>query len=141
MSLPLTGPPDAAPYAGQELELFARAEHWKNYVATLLRPYLEGNVLEVGAGLGATTRHLCDGHQRSWLCLEPDRAMAAHLEAAIAAGSLPACCRVRAGTIQSLSREARFDAILYVDVLEHVADERRIGGTRRRCEDGFRLSM
>ena len=49
--------------------------------------------------------------------------MAAHLEAAIAAGALPACCQARAGTIQSLSREARFDAILYVDVLEHVADD------------------
>ena len=49
--------------------------------------------------------------------------MAGHLEAAIAAGALPACCRARAGTVQSLSSEARFDAILYADVLEHVADD------------------
>jgi hypothetical protein len=40
-----------------------------------------GDVVEVGAGLGSTTRYLCDGRQRLWLCLEPDRATA-ELEAA-----------------------------------------------------------
>jgi SAM-dependent methyltransferase len=49
--------------------------------------------------------------------------MAGRLEAAVAARALPACCQARAGTVQSLSAEARFDAILYVDVLEHVSDD------------------
>jgi SAM-dependent methyltransferase len=49
--------------------------------------------------------------------------MAARLEAAIAAGALPACCRARAGTTQTLPSAACFDAILYVDVLEHLADD------------------
>jgi SAM-dependent methyltransferase len=80
-------------------------------------------VLEVGAGLGSTTRHLCDGRQRTWLCLEPDRAMTKRLEGAIARGELPACCRARAGTVRDLPSDASFDAILYVDVLEHVRDD------------------
>ncbi|MGH7358166.1 MAG: class I SAM-dependent methyltransferase, partial [Candidatus Rokuibacteriota bacterium] len=80
-------------------------------------------MLEVGAGLGSTTRHLCDGSQRAWLCLEPDMAMAARLAGAIARGALPACCRARAGTIRDLPPDARFDAILYVDVLEHIEDD------------------
>jgi SAM-dependent methyltransferase len=119
----VTEPPATAPYIGQELELFARAENWKDYFATLLRPYLRGDVLEVGAGLGATSRRLCDGSQRTWLCLEPDPAMAAGLEAALAAGALPACCLARAGTVGTLPAEARFDAVLYIDVLEHVEDD------------------
>ena len=82
-----------------------------------------GDVLEVGAGLGSTTRHLCDGSQRTWLCLEPDAAMADRLAGAIARGELPACCRARAGTVRDLPPDARFDAILYVDVLEHVEDD------------------
>lgn len=82
-----------------------------------------GDVLEVGAGIGSTTRHLCDGSQRTWLCLEPDRAMADRLAEAIARGELPACCRARAGTVRDLPPDARFDAILYVDVLEHVQDD------------------
>ena len=82
-----------------------------------------GDVLEVGAGIGSTTRHLCDGSQRTWLCLEPDAAMADRLAEAIARGELPACCRARAGTVRDLPPDARFDAILYVDVLEHIEDD------------------
>jgi hypothetical protein len=80
-------------YPGNELELFAAARHWKGYLAALLRPHLGGTVLEVGAGLGATTAALCDGSQRQWICLEPDPAMARQLTDAVAAGRLPACCR------------------------------------------------
>lgn len=119
----MTGPPRTEGYLGQELELFARAENWKDYFGTLLRPYLTGDVLEVGAGLGATTRRLCDGSQRAWLCLEPDRVMADRLREAVARGALPACCRVRAGTVRDLPPDARFDVVLYVDVLEHIEDD------------------
>jgi SAM-dependent methyltransferase len=88
-----------------------------------MRPYLAGDVLEVGAGLGSTTRRLCDGSQRTWLCLEQDQAMAARVAEAVARGALPACCRARAGTLRDLPIDARFDAILYVDVLEHIEDD------------------
>jgi len=77
----------------------------------------------VGAGLGATTAALCDGRQRSWLCLEPDADLAGAIEAGIAAGRLPSCCRVARGTTADLAADARFDAILYVDVLEHIGDD------------------
>src|SRR5262245_17722734 len=120
---PLTEPSGTERYVGGELELFARAENWKGYFGALLRPYLTGDVLEVGAGLGATTQHLCEGSQRTWLCLEPDRTMADRLAEAIARGELPACCRARAGTVRDLAPDARFDAILYVDVLEHIEDD------------------
>jgi SAM-dependent methyltransferase len=127
-------------YPGGELELFARAGKWKAYVGTLLRPYLRGDVLEVGAGLGATTRRLCDGTQRSWLCLEPDRTMADRLAEAIATGALPACCRAREGTVRELPAERRFDAILYVDVLEHIEDDAaELAAAARRLRPGGAL--
>jgi SAM-dependent methyltransferase len=49
--------------------------------------------------------------------------MAERLREAIARGELPACCRARAGTVRDLPSAARFDAILYVDVLEHVPND------------------
>src|SRR5712672_4615174 len=63
-------------YMGSELEIFAHASNWKSYVQSQLRPYLVGDVLEVGAGIGGTTRALKDGAQRRWVCLETDSAFA-----------------------------------------------------------------
>jgi SAM-dependent methyltransferase len=110
-------------YQGAELELFAQARRWKAYLAQLLAPYVRGDVLEVGAGLGATTAALAWSGPRRWLCLEPDPELAARLGWAVEAGSLPGHCEVRACGLDGLAPDARFDAILYVDVLEHIADD------------------
>ena len=67
-------------YAGKELDLFAEAWNWKSYYSSFLRPYLEGNVLEVGAGIGGATIFLCDGSQDSWVCLEPDAKLAKRIK-------------------------------------------------------------
>ena len=63
-------------YVGSELEVFAHALKWKAYFRSHVSSYLVGDVLEVGAGIGATTRLLCDGLQSRWVCLEPDRNLA-----------------------------------------------------------------
>ncbi len=111
-------------YVGTELDLFATAERWKAYVRRQVRPYLGRQVLEVGAGHGGTTRVLCGVEQECWVCLEPDRSLADRLIAAISAGELPDCCEARIGTLADLDDGDRFDTILYMDVLEHIADDR-----------------
>jgi SAM-dependent methyltransferase len=113
------------PYPGTELELFEGARRWKGYFGSLIQGSLRGRVLEVGAGRGGTTLLLCDGRQESWVCLEPDEKLAEVIEGRIRRGELPPCCRARKGTVDDLEAEARFDAILYVDVLEHIPDDRR----------------
>jgi cyclopropane fatty-acyl-phospholipid synthase-like methyltransferase len=110
-------------YVGSELELFAAATRWKRYLAAHIHPYLGRRVLEVGAGVGGTTRVLCDGGQARWLCLEPDRRLARTIEERRSRGDLPLCCEARVGTLQDLGQEERFDSVLYVDVLEHIADD------------------
>jgi hypothetical protein len=107
-------------YVGEELDLFALAVNWKRYFRSQLADVIRGDVLEVGAGIGETTRHLCDGRQRSWLCLEPDAQLAARLESSIARGGLSPTPRGQIGTRAAVDSEARFDAILYIDVLEHI---------------------
>ena len=111
-------------YEGTELEVFSTARHWKSYLRQRVGPYLGRDVLEVGAGNGNTTRVLCDGQAARWVCLEPDRALADQVTAAIGDGELPGCCRVQVGTLEFLSERERFDTILYIDVLEHIADDR-----------------
>jgi Methyltransferase domain len=105
-------------YVGSELNLFAGATTWKSYVRFHLRPYLSGDILEVGAGIGASTATFCDGTQRRWVCLEPDRDLADRIKS-----NLPAeltNCEVVVGTLSDLGPGDQFDSILYMDVLEHI---------------------
>jgi SAM-dependent methyltransferase len=73
----------------------------------------------VGAGIGANTLTLADLTYERWTCLEPDAALAARINLPPGGRHQPA-----AGTIDDLSADARFDAILYIDVLEHIEDDR-----------------
>ncbi|MDA0578355.1 MAG: class I SAM-dependent methyltransferase [Verrucomicrobia bacterium] len=111
-------------YVGGELSLFAQARNWKRYFGRHLRQALVGDVLEVGAGLGETTRALCDGRQSAWTCLEPDPALGAQLSRTVAGLGLRTPVRVVTGTLADLPPEQRFDAVIYIDVLEHIADDR-----------------
>jgi SAM-dependent methyltransferase len=110
-------------YPGGELELFADATRWKTYVASVLRRFVRGRVLEVGAGIGANIPFFFGEHVCEWTCLEPDPALARGIEGRFGVGTLPAGCGVLVGTTGTLAAAARFDAILYIDVLEHIADD------------------
>lgn len=113
-------------YVGNELSVFAHAHNWKNYFARAIRPYIRGNVLEVGAGIGATTRVLASGQEQSWTCLEPDRQLADDLRTTLQTDPELSRlqCQVIVGSLAQLPPESRFDAILYIDVLEHIESDR-----------------
>lgn len=110
-------------YSGDELDLFAHARNWKRYWSSRIRPYVAGDVLEVGAGLGANAEYLLTDAVRSWTSLEPDPRLAGRLRAR-AAGLPEGRSTVLVGTLGTIDAGARFDAILYIDVLEHIADDR-----------------
>jgi SAM-dependent methyltransferase len=110
-------------YSGKELNLFAKAKNWKSYVKTLLKRDIKGDVLEVGAGIGTNTCLLCSCSYKEWLCLEPDPHLFQILEAEIDAVGI-ANCYAQKGTIDVLTDEKMFDSILYLDVLEHIHEDR-----------------
>ncbi|HEY9619553.1 MAG TPA: methyltransferase domain-containing protein [Crinalium sp.] len=110
-------------YSGSELEIFSEAIHWKSYWGSQVRPYLGQRVLEVGAGIGGTTRNLCKKTHDFWLALEPDQAMASDLSRQAAMGYLPEFCQIQCGTIDRLEPDQPFNTILYIDVLEHIEDD------------------
>ena len=108
---------------GAELGLFAGAVGWKRYWAGAVRAYVAGDVLEVGAGIGANTALLASLTPGQVTCLEPDAALAAELRATVRGRRLDRRCRVIVGDVASLPPGSCFDTVLYVDVLEHIADD------------------
>src|SRR5260370_33833379 len=109
-------------YDGSELGLFAAVRHWKSYWSAEIRHVLRGDVLEVGAGIGSNTRYLDSGQLGRFVCLEPDTQLVGRLEGELRSGArkYEAIC----GTLESIAGEEQFDSICYIDVLEHIEDDR-----------------
>ncbi|MCE9551870.1 MAG: class I SAM-dependent methyltransferase [Planctomycetes bacterium] len=118
--------PAGAPYeyVGEELDLFAGATHWKAYVSRHIAPFLGAEVLEVGAGIGGTTRALWQPSVKRWVALEPDPRLAQRYEQSCRDGNLPARCELISGTAADMASDQCFDSVLYADVLEHIEDDR-----------------
>jgi SAM-dependent methyltransferase len=126
-------------YPGKELGLFAQAKNWKSYYAGLLRPYISGRVLEVGAGLGATMPALWNNSVSSWLCLEPDPVLARELGKRLREFN-DGVVQSKTGTVDDLPTGDLFDCILYIDVLEHIANDREeLQHASRHLSPGGRL--
>ena len=124
-------------YVGDELDLFSAAVRWKAYFHRKIEPYLGREILEVGAGLGGTTKALCQGNESRWVCLEPDPMLVDRLQNEQAAGRMSATCEIVAGTLNDLLSTDQFDSILYMDVLEHIeADRAEMVQAARRVKPG-----
>jgi SAM-dependent methyltransferase len=102
-------------YEGGELGLFREAKRWKAYWSAFLAPWLRGDVLEIGAGIGTNTAQLFQAGHR-WTCVEPDPGFCEVLRGL----GLP--IDVICGTSADLG-DTRYDTALYLDALEHIEDD------------------
>ena len=106
-------------YIGKELQLFEKAVHWKNYWANQIAAHIHGDVLEVGAGIGANTPLFAALDFKRWTCLEPDPSLLAECKKKLR--NYPRYDFVE-GTVADVG--GVFDVLLYIDVLEHIEDDR-----------------
>lgn len=123
--------------AGDELPLFAEASNWKRYWRSHISGFIHGQVLEVGAGTGNNTRFLGDLEWTRWVCVEPEAALSRQLRANVRDTQRT---EVIVGTLADLPDRPQFDTILYLDVLEHIADDRaELQLAARRLRNGGNL--
>ena len=109
--------------AADDLERLGTANHFFNWVLDEFHPYLRGRVLEVGAGMGTITRKLLDRYPDITVtALEPAENMIGELESFAA---LHPRVDVHRQTLAHFVVPAGgFDAAMYLNVLEHIADDR-----------------
>jgi SAM-dependent methyltransferase len=126
-------------YVGSELELFAPVHTWKSYWSRRIRPFIRGEILEVGAGIGSNTPFLDLGGNERWVCLEPDSQLIARLTENLKQTGRRTYETV-CGTLQSLDASRKFDTIIYIDVLEHIEHDREeLESAASRLRVGGRL--
>lgn len=113
---PITAKPQAEPILDTELELFKYATNWKEYWSSFLRQYIRGNVLDVGAGIGSNRQYFQSPDIASWTFLEPDPKLASQIQKGSGQTTL-------IGTLDAIEKNALYDSILYIDVLEHIEDD------------------
>lgn len=111
-------------YRGDELAMFSQARNWKGYLADRVRPYIRGDVLEVGSGMCAMTLELCEGSCTKWVCLEPDPDLARRGREALRGTDIERLVEIRVGKTSGVSSDEHFDSIIYINVLEHIQDDR-----------------
>ena len=111
------------PYATDDLETMSEARRYQAHVLGLFRRYIGSRVLEVGCGIGTTTRSLLEIADVV-LGIEPNRSSAERVRAAI--GDHPRFklreCHLEECDQAELQQE-RFDTIVCVNVLEHIEDD------------------
>jgi len=110
-------------YPDTELELFSAVRNWKSYWSQQIKPFLSGDILEVGAGIGSNTLILDPGGDSRWVCLEPDADLFADRIKTLAKAPRRRPYEPICGTLRSLN-DQQFDTSVYIDVLEHIEDDR-----------------
>ena len=114
--------PDQDRYAADDLETMQEARLYTDHVFGLVRGFLGSRVLEVGR-IGTMTRRLVDVAD-TVVGIEPNRNCAARSGGAM--GAHPRftlrACHFEECDAAELARQ-RFDSVVLVNVLEHIADD------------------
>jgi SAM-dependent methyltransferase len=105
----------------ESLRRMAGAPAYNRWLVDRARPYLGRRVLDAGAGSGTLTR-LVAGEVDEVVALEPDAELLPHLRGAVAGEPNVTVVHAAAEQLPALSL-GRFDSVLCLNVLEHVADD------------------
>lgn len=119
---------EAFAYPGRELEAMAEASNYHRWILGIFKPYLGQYVVEVGAGLGSFSELILKHHNCESLSLvEPSDEMYEQLVAhARRFDTTTRITTYNATFIEAaplIKSETTPDSIIYVNVLEHIADD------------------
>jgi SAM-dependent methyltransferase len=101
------------------LESLDGADHYADWIVELAEPYVRGEICEVGAGHGTFTGRLAN--LGKVVACDPSPRCVASLRERY--GGKPGI-EIVEGEFADAARDRRFDTIVAVNVLEHIADDR-----------------
>jgi len=116
-------------YIGNELHIFMNAVNWKKYWVSRISPYIQGDVLEVGAGIGANTKYLIADFKNisRWVCIEPDANLSKEITNDLSKDKAERI-EIKNCYLKDLDKGEKFDTIIYIDVIELAKTYLKDGG-------------
>lgn len=111
-------------YVGSELELFEGAHNWKQYWFDFIEPFVGKNILDVGAGIGATAKLFSDKKLDCYCAVEPCIDNIKIIKKKASENYFNSSFCYKNGGVDVLEKDDLFDTILYIDVLEHISDDK-----------------
>jgi SAM-dependent methyltransferase len=134
--IPPVVPNALAPSAEFEFAALEAARRYRLALLGEFAAHLQGQILEVGAGIGQLTAELLGrpGVAEVW-CVEPEGRFAQQIRT-----RLPAA-QVVEGTAEAVPAGRDWDAILSVNVLEHIEEDQRELALYRRLLSGRRGAL
>lgn len=113
---------DPNQYEGHDLEAMSAAPHYHEWILSNFRPFITGDVIEVGAGSGNFSSLLLKEKIRSLVALEPSHQMYPLLAERLANNPNAS---YEQDTFKNFisKRPVSFDSIVYVNVLEHIEND------------------
>jgi len=112
-----------SPSSNFEFEALRLATNYRHALLREFEPYLTGDVIEVGAGIGQFTELLLQSKKVTRVtAIEPDASFCQQLQQRLAPNR-PSSCIVLNGTVSAVAPGTSCDAIVSVNVLEHIEDD------------------
>ena len=142
MSLPIAE--DLTKYAGRDLEGMCFAENYHRWILRIFEPFLGTQLVEVGAGRGSFSELLLKGRIESLSLVEPSEEMYTILHSRLShegrSVKIETYNAVFTQVAAHIKVNQRPDSIIYVNVMEHIADdERELRVAHETLENGGRI--
>lgn len=116
--------PEKHGYAGKDLEAMSFAVNYHRWILSIFEPYLGARVVEVGAGTGSFSELLLERRLESLSLVEPSKAMYQQLcERVAESQNVTTYNDIFENVAEEIRLAERPDSIIYVNVLEHIADD------------------
>ncbi|HXC69822.1 MAG TPA: methyltransferase domain-containing protein [Pyrinomonadaceae bacterium] len=111
-------------YAGKDLEAMSFAVNYHRWILSIFAPYLGSRVVEVGAGTGSFSELLLERRLESLSLVEPSTAMYQQLCRRLGESqNVKTYNDIFENVAERIRSAERPDSIIYVNVLEHIADD------------------
>jgi SAM-dependent methyltransferase len=114
-------------YAGKDLEAMSFAVNYHRWILSIFEPFLGSRVVEVGAGTGSFSELLLEQPLESLSLVEPSAAMYQQLcwrvEELRPSQNVKTYNDVFENVAERIRSAERPDSIIYVNVLEHIAND------------------